>query len=332
MLEVGSVLDNTYEIRSQIGLGGGGVVYKAYHIRLKKNVVIKLIKQNLIGLINERGEVDILKNLRHMYLPQVYDFVIDGNKVYTVMDYIPGESFYDKLAKRRRFPQKKVLKWSLQLCEALSYLHNRDVPVIHSDIKPANIMLTPDDNICLIDFNVSLLFNNSINVIGQSDGYSPPEQYSIYNTSNRMKCKPVIEETTELLPENKTSKPDTYILKNRNSSDLNLLTSGKEKKLSFVRKPNTSKIDERSDIYSLGATLYHLITGEKPAISTENIVLFKNIDFKINKKLKTIITKAMQKNPNDRFQSIAEMYNELKQINENEFNSRKNIFERLIKK
>ncbi len=94
-MRIGEILDSTYKIEDQIGLGGSGIIYKAYHLRLKKNVVIKLIKSEARGKINERIEVDILKNLKHMYLPQVYDFISDEDGIYTVMDYIPGHSLLD---------------------------------------------------------------------------------------------------------------------------------------------------------------------------------------------------------------------------------------------
>ena len=79
MLEKGSVLNQTYCLIEQIGSGGGGIVYKAYHKRLRKYVVVKEIRDCVKGILESRAEVDILKNLAHTYLPQVYDFLeIDG--------------------------------------------------------------------------------------------------------------------------------------------------------------------------------------------------------------------------------------------------------------
>ena len=93
MMEQGTVLDNTYKVIRAIGSGGGGEIYLAEHLRLEKPVVIKKIKDNMQGVIENRGEADILKNLSHPYLPQVYDFFIENNRVYTVMEYIEGENF-----------------------------------------------------------------------------------------------------------------------------------------------------------------------------------------------------------------------------------------------
>ena len=178
MLAKDTKLGDTYTILEQIGSGGGGVVYKAYHERLKIYVVVKQIKENVKGILKSRAEADILKRIKHTYLPRVYDFLDVDGEIYTVMDYIPGKSLDTILKEEKRFSYKQVLKWANQLAEALDYLHRQNPPIIHSDIKPANIMLTPEGNICLIDFNISLAFDSSRKTsTGISGGYSPPEQY-----------------------------------------------------------------------------------------------------------------------------------------------------------
>ena len=305
MIKIGDLLDDTYVIEERIGSGGSGIIYKAYHTRLKKNVVIKQIKNELRGRINERSEVDILKNLKHMYLPQVYDFITDEEDIYTVMDYIPGSSLLEELKKRRRFPQKKVIKWGIQLCEALSYLHSRTTPIIHSDIKPDNIMLTPEDNICLIDFNVSLLFSSNVNVVGFSEGYSPPEQVSIFNVIDRM-----------TIPRKITDKnSDTVFLE---------LNSGKTNN---NIKQTSCKIDIRSDIYSLGATLYHLISGERPESSNSYILPLDSYNVKIGYSLKQIIHKAMSKDIESRYKTVDDMLYDLHNISKHDY-----IYEKKIRR
>ena len=171
-------LEDTYEILEELGSGGGGTIFKAYHKRLQKYVVIKKMHDEVKDLLDKRMETDILKNLRHSYLPQVLDFLEIENSVYTVMDFIPGKSFYQLLQEKRKFTQKEIVKWARQLAEALTYLHEQTTPIIHGDIKPANIMLTPKEDICLIDFNISSFFEgNGVVAVGYSDGYSPIEQY-----------------------------------------------------------------------------------------------------------------------------------------------------------
>ena len=166
------IIASTYEIIRQIGSGGGGNIYLANHLRLGKKVILKADKRK-IDTKQEllRREVDVLKNLSHPNIPQVYDFFIENNTVYTVMEYIEGESLDKPLKRGEKFSQAQVIKWAKQLLKALSYLHSPihgDPPhgFVHSDIKPANIMRTPFNDICLIDFNIALALGED-NVIGR---------------------------------------------------------------------------------------------------------------------------------------------------------------------
>ena len=156
------IIAGTYELREKLGSGGGGNVFLAYHLRLGKEVVLKADKRKLTtseALL--RREVDVLKNLSHPYIPHVYDFFVDGETVYTVMDYIQGESLDRPLKRGEHYSQAQVIQWATELLEALCYLHspihgNPPRGFVHSDIKPANLMRTPDNHICLIDFNIAL--------------------------------------------------------------------------------------------------------------------------------------------------------------------------------
>ena len=87
------IIDSTYKVIKKIGAGGGGNVFLAYHLRLEKYVVLKADKRKITTRPELlRREVDILKDLSHSYIPQVYDYFVEGETVYTVMDYIEGES------------------------------------------------------------------------------------------------------------------------------------------------------------------------------------------------------------------------------------------------
>ena len=81
MLRSGEIIGGMYQIIREIGKGGTGVIYLGYHLRLRKQIVIKKIKDNCAGRINVRAEADILKRLHHTYLPQVYDFLAVGTGV-----------------------------------------------------------------------------------------------------------------------------------------------------------------------------------------------------------------------------------------------------------
>lgn len=260
MLEAGMVIGNTYQIMGEIGAGGGGVVYKARHLRLQIDVVVKRIRDEVRGKIQSRQEADVLKKLKHPYLPRVYDFIETPEAVYTVMDYIPGTSLENALIQYGRFSQKQVLQWAQELGEAVAYLHSQTPPIIHSDIKPANIILTPEGHICLIDFNISIVIDSAMKAtLGISKGYSSPEQYQ------------------------DVKQVQTYYM-----------TAGMEQV--------TITIDRRSDIYSLGCVLYHLLSGSPPDVNFNTRLSAGEIPG-VSEGLGFIIDKMIEYEPDDRYQT-----------------------------
>ena len=181
---MGEIIGSTYEIIEKLGAGGGGSVYLARHLNLKKDVVLKIDKRRISTSTDAlRREVDILKNLKHPSIPQVYDFFTENDRTITVMDFINGESLDRPLKRGEKFDQPHVIKWAKQLLSALSYLHSPihgDPPkgYVHSDIKPANIMRLPNNDVCLIDFNIALAIGEET-IIGKSPGYASPEHYGL---------------------------------------------------------------------------------------------------------------------------------------------------------
>lgn len=172
---INEVLDRKYQILSEIGRGGGGIVFLGYHLTLDKYVVIKKIKEQAADILDIRGEADTLKRLSHQYLPQVYDFLVIGREIFTVMDYVKGHDLNWYMEQGMIFSEEELVRMLRQLCVVLEYLHGQTPPIIHRDIKPGNIMIRENGDICLIDFNIS--FSESIhNFVGYSYQYAPPEQ------------------------------------------------------------------------------------------------------------------------------------------------------------
>ena len=254
---------STYTLKAKIGTGGAGEVYLAHHNRLLKDVVIKKLYSVIKNNTQQRAEVDILKNLHHNYLPQVYDFFIMNGDCYTVMEFIEGSSFKQLLDQNVRFSEQQILKYSRQLCDVVRYLHSQQFPVIHGDIKPDNIILTPEDDICLIDFNISSVAIGGIAfTFGRSMGYSPPEQIRAYEQLKAM--------------------------------------GGNASNSQGIR------IDKRSDVFSIGATMFHMYAGERLDRSPGIKVSDQNSDVLIG-----IINRALSANPDDRYQDAGEFYDAL---------------------
>lgn len=304
------IIGSVYEIIGRLGSGGGGVVYLANHLRLGKKVVVKADKRN-IKTKNEllRREVDVLKEITHQYIPQVYDYIVENNTSYTVMDYVDGESFDKLLKKQGHFSQADVIKWARQLLSALVYLHSPihgDPPkgYIHSDIKPANIMLRPNGDICLIDFNIALAIGLET-VVGKSEGYSSPEHYGLDYSFGEAGDKTVRQEQSVQLDDDKTEL-DTDSTELAGAPSMLSKSSSISSSFKKVVVP-----DARSDIYSVGATLYHLLGGKKPARDAKDVIRLSEKEF--SSPLVNIITKAMDPNPNLRYHSAEEM---LKALNE----------------
>ena len=256
MLEIGQIIDGKYKILNVIGKGGMSVVYLAMNERANKQWAIKEVRKdgtqdfNVVrqGLV---AEIDMLKRFNHPNLPSIVD-VIDGNGSFLiVMDYIEGIALDKKLQEEGALPQSSVIEWSKQLCDVLGYLHSRKPPIIYRDMKPANVMLKPDNTITLIDFGTAREFKLSsvedTTVLG-TRGYAAPEQYG-----------------------------------------------------------GQGQTDPRTDIYCLGATMYHLVTGYNPAVPPYEMVPIRQINELLSSGLEAIILKCTRPNPPDRYQSCAEL-------------------------
>jgi eukaryotic-like serine/threonine-protein kinase len=254
-LKQGDILNKRYKIMGILGQGGMGAIYRAVDENLGIDVAVK---ENLFTTEEFarqfHREAIILANLRHPNLPRVTDhFVIEGQGQYLIMDYIEGENLSERIDRAGPLTDTEVAVLGLALCEALSYLHSRQPQVVHRDIKPGNVKITPTGNICLVDFGLAkVVEGEQITTTGaraMTPGYSPPEQYG------------------------------------------------------------TARTDHRTDIYSLGATLYVALTGVIPEDALERVMgqsklsPIRKYNNQVARRMALAIEKAMALKPDDRYQT-----------------------------
>ncbi|MGE5465225.1 MAG: protein kinase domain-containing protein [Syntrophothermus sp.] len=254
-LERGSLLHKRYRIVEILGQGGMGSVYRAVDENLGVDVAVK---ENLFTTEEYarqfRLEAVILANLRHPNLPRVTDhFVKDDQGQYLVMDYIEGEDLRQRMERAGNISEDEAILMGAAMCDALTYLHTRKPPILHRDIKPGNVKITPDGHIFLVDFGLAKVLHGSqattTGARAMTPGYSPPEQYG------------------------------------------------------------TARTDPRTDIYSLGATLYAALTGIIPedglarAMDNTQLTPLRKRNSKVSKRLASAIEKAMNVDPSERYQN-----------------------------
>jgi eukaryotic-like serine/threonine-protein kinase len=262
-LASGSLLNNRYRIVEVLGQGGMAAVYRAVDENLGVEVAVK---ENLFTTEEYarqfRLEATILASLRQQNLPRVSDhFVIEPQGQYLVMDFIEGEDLRQRLDRLGRLPEQEVIIIGVAICDAISYMHSRQPVILHRDIKPGNVRITPSGHIYLVDFGLAKIVEGRetthTGARAMTPGYSPPEQYG------------------------------------------------------------SARTDSRSDIYSLGATLYCALTNALPedgldrAMKRLNLTPIQDLNPKISDDLSRIIEKCLAIQPNDRYQSAEELRYEL---------------------
>jgi tRNA A-37 threonylcarbamoyl transferase component Bud32 len=191
-----TMLRKRYMLLKTVGQGGMAAVYQAVDTRSNRAVAVKEMSQDGLSSDDLREALDsftaearLLQGLSQDNLPRVYDSFSDNARHYLVMDFVEGETLEQRLARARGpLPEADVLRWADQLGAALTYLHTRKPPIIFRDLKPANVMLTPQGKIKLIDFGIARHFTpnrkRDTQALG-TPGYAPPEQYGSAQTDPR---------------------------------------------------------------------------------------------------------------------------------------------------
>ncbi len=177
------LLHNRYQLNRLLSQGGMGAIHDAYDTTMQKRVAIK---ENFLAEDTSteqfKREALILGNLHHPSLPRVTDHFVHSNKQYLVMDYVDGDNLLEMVKKRGRpLSEDEAIRYIIQICDTLSYLHTQTPPIVHRDIKPQNIKITPQGLAVLVDFGISKQSGAGDKTMagarGVTPGFSPPEQH-----------------------------------------------------------------------------------------------------------------------------------------------------------
>lgn len=263
-----------YKVSGKLGSGAMAVVYKARQLSLDRDVAIKVLpkrfseKSNYIERFYKEGK--LAAKLNHNNIVQAIDVGESGGLYYFVMEYVEGKTLYDDLAKGKIFTEDEALDLIIQLCDALQHAHEQGM--VHRDVKPKNIMITPDGVVKLADMGLARE-TSDIEAAKNEQGKAFGTPYYI-------------------APEQVRGEVD---------------------------------IDGRADLYAVGATLYHMLTGRVPFQAktptevmrkhlTDQIIPPDHINTSLSAGISEVIEVAMAKRKEDRYSSIEELLLDLNAI------------------
>ncbi|MGY1697920.1 Stk1 family PASTA domain-containing Ser/Thr kinase [Geodermatophilus sp. SYSU D00814] len=268
------VLGERYEIGGVLGRGGMAEVHRGRDLRLGREVAVKVLRSDLARdpsfQVRFRREAQAAASLNHPAIVAVYDTGEDrtstGATPYIVMEYVEGETLRDVLRREGVLAPDRAMTLTADICAALDFSHRNGI--VHRDVKPGNVMLTPDGSVKVMDFGIARAVSDSAATMTSTAAVIGTAQY--------------------LSPE----------------------------------QARGEAVDARSDVYSVGCLLFELVTGAPPFTGDspvsvayqhvrEDPRLPSSINPRVPPELDAIVLKALSKNPANRYQSAAEMRNDL---------------------
>ena len=268
-----------YRLIEQIGAGGMGVVYLASDEQLQRDVALKVLPPG--SLADEtarkrfRKEALSLAKLNHPNIATVHEFGTDGNTDFLVTEYIAGETL-DKKLKDGPMSLEDIYRLGIQLSQGLTAAHSQGV--IHRDLKPGNLRVTPDGRLKILDFGLAQLMpqpNELTSAVLTASSISPPSTADSPGLAGTLPY---------MAPE----------------------------------QLRGEKMDPRSDVWSAGAVLYEMATGKRAFPQTNFLPLFnailgdapvppKSVNTSVPPELERIILRALAKDPAQRYQNAEEL-------------------------
>ncbi len=268
------VLGERYEIGGVLGRGGMAEVHHGRDLRLGREVAVKVLRSDLARdpsfQVRFRREAQAAASLNHPAIVAVYDTGEDrttsGATPYIVMEYVEGDTLRDVLRREGVLPPDRAMSLTADICAALDFSHRNGI--VHRDVKPGNVMITPQGTVKVMDFGIARAVSDSAATMTSTAAVIGTAQY--------------------LSPE----------------------------------QARGESVDARSDVYSVGCLLFELVTGAPPFTGDspvsvayqhvrEDPRLPSSVNPAVPPDLDAIVLKALSKNPANRYQSAAEMRNDL---------------------
>jgi eukaryotic-like serine/threonine-protein kinase len=282
-----------YEVVGLLGAGGMGEVYRARDTRLGRTVAVKILSSSLTANSELKArferEARAISQLQHPHICTLHDIGHQDGTDFLVMEYLDGETLAERL-RRGSFSEQELLKIAIQITDALDRAHRAGI--VHRDLKPGNIMLTKE-GAKLLDFGLAKLLNAAVSAANSSS--SPPSFTAAPTLTGPSPLSPLTTQGT-VLGTIQYMSPEQI--------------EGKE-------------ADPRSDIFSFGAVLYEMATGERAfqgksqikvasAILEDDPQLISALRTKVSPPLDHIIMTCLAKDPDERFQSALDLKIELR--------------------
>ena len=278
-----------YRILSPLGSGGMGVVYLAEDARLGRQVALKFLPasyaQEAKALERFRVEARAASSLSHPAICAIYDVGQDGDTPFIVMEALKGETLRERIAKGA-LKADDVLDVSVQLADALEAAHSQGI--VHRDIKPANIFLSDRNRVKVLDFGLAKLTSAPSSLSSVGDTTTPGERTQ----------------------SNQITQPGTAL--------------GTVSYMS-PEQARGENIDSRTDLFSLGAVMYEMVTGRQAFGGSTTAVVYDAILNRaprpiaelnplVPPRLETVIATALEKERDLRYQHASDLQAELRRI------------------
>ncbi len=313
----GTVLHGRYRIERVLGSGGFGHVYLAVDLTSGQQFAVKeYLVTGATGQEQLKHEAKVLRNLHHPSLPAFHDAFIERGRYYVVLNYIEGNDLTDlvRMARQRNevIPLAQLLTWLLAICDAVMFLHSQQPIVIHRDIKPDNIRITPNGTAVLVDLGNAKAVADGARTLffirhQGTPGYAPPEQYpggsgtdarsDIYALGGTLYFALTMHE------------PPSVSVRNQSlQQGLPTLPSLQEH-LANNPPPETPE-EQAARQFRLGVSK----PGKPAPRHSRHIAQLGTLPPDLLNRLNTLIHRAMALKPRDRYAYVAEFANELKQV------------------